>query len=123
MENEKPVVAPSGSGVKNRRVPKTLDDRLRDLSAQYHAAYSAHRGLAMAIAEIAMGGERPPDLMQDSEKEAARELAKVTHDLRAAMAELAELAQTKANPGSQAASDAPRAASVVVPLKRGATRR
>jgi hypothetical protein len=71
-------------------VQKTLDDKMRDLSAQYDAAYSAQKDLAMAIAEFAMSGERPPDLLQDSEKEAALELAKLAAELRAAMAELAE---------------------------------
>jgi hypothetical protein len=64
-------------------------DKLRDLRAKYNAAYAAHNVFAMAIAEFAMAGERPPDLLQDSEKEAARQLAAVTAELRAAMAAVA----------------------------------
>ena len=46
----------------------------------------------MAIAEFAMAGERPPDLLQDREKDAARELERATIELRAAMAERVEQA-------------------------------
>jgi len=107
---------------KNFRVPKTLDDQLRDLSAKYHAAYSAHRVLAMAIAEFAMAGDRPPDLLQDSEKEAALELAKVADELRAAMAELAERSSAERNPELPSASQPSDASSVVSLLKRRAAR-
>jgi hypothetical protein len=99
-------------------VPKTLDDQLRDLSAKYNAAYSAHRVLATAIAELAMAGERPPDLLQDGEKQAALELANVTDELRAAMAELAQRTAAKRNPGSLPGKKASDDASVVVALRK-----
>ena len=118
------MVAASGPPPKNPRVPKTLDDQLRDLSAQYHSAYAAHEVLAMAIAEFAMAGERPPDLLQDSEKEAALELAKVTDELRRAMAELAERAAAGQAPKPSSAVREPRAGNnVVTPLKQRAVRR
>lgn len=104
-------------------MPKSLDDKLRDLSAKYHSAYSAHKRLGMAIAELAMSGERPPDLLQDSEKQAALELAQVTDELRAAMAELAERSSpggTEARTANPVESDT---ASVVLPLKRRRTQR
>jgi hypothetical protein len=102
-------------------VPKLLDDKLRDLSAKYHSAYSAHKRLAMAIAEFAMAGDRPPDLLQDSEKQAALELAQVTDELRAAMAELAERSPTGNDSKTLSESDAPSV--VVLPLRRRGTKR
>jgi hypothetical protein len=80
--------------------------------------------LAMAIAELAMAGERPPDLLQDGEKQAALELAQVTDELRAAMAELAERSSpgkdSKSPSESESASDS---LGVVLPLKRRRTTR
>jgi hypothetical protein len=101
-------------------VPKSLDDKLRDLSAKYHSAYSAHQRFAMAIAEFAMAGERPPDLLQDSEKQAALELAQISDELRGAMAELAERSPAAKQSHASAAPVAP---SVVVSLERGRARR
>ena len=114
-------MAARGAAPNNLCVPKTLDDQLRDLSAKYHSAYSAHKRLAMAIAELAMAGERPPDLLQDSEKQAALELAQVTDELRAAMAELAERSPAGTASKAPSKSDAPNV--VVVPLKRRGAKR
>jgi hypothetical protein len=107
---------------KNFRVPKTLDDKLRDLSAKYDAAYQAHRMLAMAIAEFAMAGDRPPELLQDSEREAALELAKVSDELRAAMAELAERTSAQRNSAPRSATQPSDASGVVALRKRRAAR-
>jgi hypothetical protein len=100
-------------------VPKSLDDKLRDLSAKYHSAYSAQQRFARAIAELAMAGERPPDLLQDSERRAALELAQVTDELRAAMAELAERSPAASTADPRRDLGTP---SVVTPLKRRGTR-
>ncbi len=111
----------AASAPNNSSVSKPLDDKLRDLSAKYHSAYSAHKRFSMAIAEFAMAGERPPDLLQDSEKQAAAELAQVTDELRAAMAELAERAP--ANKEAEPRTLPAGSRSVVVPLKVRGTRR
>src|SRR5690349_1713083 len=111
---------PAADAPNNHGVPKPLDDKLRDLSAKYHSAYSAHKRFAMAIAELAMAGERPPDLLQDSEKQAALELGQVTEELRAAMAELAERSPAGKDLESASESDTP---NVVLSLKRRGNKR
>ena len=73
----------------NERVRKAYDDKVWKLTAEYNAAYRVHQSFSMAIAELAMAGERPPDLLQDDEKAAALELAGAAQRLRVALAKVA----------------------------------
>ena len=81
---------------------KSRDDQIRELSARYNAAYRAHQIFAIAIAEFAMAGQQPPYLLQDTEKDAARELAQVTEELRVAMVTVAGEARSVETPGNLA---------------------